>query len=104
MEQKNNENRRYVAKVKERRSKEGNVFYVILADNPNPSKEDPATGQQVANPYWKGNLMWFDNKTNKYYKVKQLRLRGVSERDSANGFTNSICFDLDNSHDAEEMS
>ena len=90
-------NSRFIGKIKEVNGQNG-AFNKILIDNPNPEKPDGSV-----DTYYKGNLIWFDQETGLYYKVKQIALKGVSEKAAANGDINSLMIDLGSSYHVEEM-
>lgn len=96
-EKKQNENRRYVAKVKQQTGANGN-FLKILVDNPNPKNEDGS-----ANQYYKGSLIWLDAATGKKYLIKTISVRGVAKAASDKGFLQSLSIDLDSTYEVQEL-
>lgn len=92
-----NANKRFIGKLRERTGANGD-YIVLLVDNPNPEKADGS-----ADPYYKGNLIWFDQETGLYYKVKQVALRNPSEKGAEHGDINSLMIDLDNAYHVDEM-
>ncbi len=96
-EKKQNENRRFLGKVKNIQGKNG-TFQRIMIDNPSPVNQDGS-----ANTYNKGVLIWCDNVTGKKYLVKQFSVSGVSQKARESGFSNSICIDLDDTYDVQEL-
>ena len=96
-EKKNNENRRFLGKVKNNEGQYGR-YQKILIDNPSPTKKDGSE-----DPYYKGSLIWIDNVTGKKYLVKQISLRGVSQTLSQKGFVSSISIDLDNAYEVQDL-
>ena len=70
----------------------------IQADNYNQLKDDG-----TPNPYYKGNLMYFDATTGKYYKIKSMAVRAPSPHGVDHGEVNSIMIDLDDTFHVEEI-
>lgn len=101
-EEKKNANRRFIGKTRSQDGQYG-TFYKVQIDNPTPTKLDKSTNAQVADPYHKGILLWMDNETGKKYLVKQLSIRGVSDKAKAAGFVNSLSIDLDNAYEVVEL-
>lgn len=66
----------------------------ILINNPMPTKKDGSIDQ-----YHQGKLVYMD-KDGAQYLVKQLKVKGVSERDQQNGFSSSIALELGNQYEA----
>lgn len=100
---KKNENHRYVAKIKNQEfvnKSTGEAFskLKVVVDNPYPTNKD---GE--ANPFHKGNLLWFDAEKGKYYKVKSLDVTNVSEKSKQVGFTHSLRLDLGDAYAVEEL-
>ena len=94
--------RRFIGKVRQQQGQFG-TFLKLFIDNPAPTKLDKATNTQVADPYNKGVLLWLDNETGKKYLVKQLSVRGVSQKAQQQGFTNSVSIDLDSEYEVQEL-
>ena len=92
-----NKNARYIARIKELRGKFGK-FFNILIDNPHPTKKD---GEE--NPYYKGNLLWFDVETKSYYKIKSMAVKGVNDDMKKHGYINTIMIDLGDEFQTEKL-
>ena len=92
-----NPNRRYVGKIREQNGQYG-PFKKFLVDNPSPTNQDGTPNQ-----YHKGVLLWCDQETGKKYLVKSMSLKGVPEGAAQRGFVNSICLDLDNEYDVQDL-
>lgn len=102
MSKNKNENRRYIGKVQESEGKFGKFLKVVI-DNPTPTKLNKSTNEKEQDPYYKGSLLWLDQETGKKYLVKQISVRGVSEKAEKYGFTNSLSIDLDNEYETQEL-
>ena len=92
------ENYRFIAKVKKIQGANGD-FLKVLASDTNPLNEDG-----TKNPYFEGQLLWLDAKTGKKFLVKSLSVKGVSAKSREHGFLQSLCVDLTNSYEVEELS
>jgi len=89
-------NRRYFGKIKVVKVKNGDPFYKIIIEDLYPKRKDGSI-----NKYYKGQLLWFDNKTKKYYQVKSCGVGGVKEND--NDYINSLFLDLDNDYHVNKL-
>lgn len=83
---------RFIAKMKQQAGQFGN-FYKVLLNNPSPMNKDGSP-----NTYYKGHLLWFDATTGKYYQVLQMSVKGVTQKDLANGYVQSLSIDLDDKY------
>lgn len=88
---------RYIAKIKEFATRNGNMQKILL---------DSISGQNQdgsENTYHQGELIWNDKATGKMYLVKQLAIRGASQKDAARGVVNSIAIDLNDPYQVQEL-
>lgn len=97
MSKEKNENLRYVAKVAVSEGQHGK-FNKIIVDNPNPLTKD---GEP--NKYYQGNLFWVDSETGKSYLVKQMSVKGVSQKAREHGFVQSLVIDLGSEYHVQEQ-
>lgn len=94
-----NDNRvlRYIAKIKEYTTRNGSMQKILL---------DSLSGQNAdgtENQYHQGELIWNDKATGKMYLVKQLAIRGASQKDASRGVVNSIAIDLADPYQVQEL-
>lgn len=92
------EDRRFVAKLKKEQGANGE-FLKVVVDNINAQNQDGS-----ANPYHQGVFLWCDAKTGKYYQVKQMKVGGVSSKQSEKGFVKSLFLDLEDSYHVTPLS
>ena len=89
---KDNSGRRYVAGIWENEGKDGATFLNLKANNPDPEK----------NPeYYKGNLLWYDAATEKYYRV--LKMNIFENNKGPQNLTHNLVLDLNNEHHVVEQ-
>jgi hypothetical protein len=93
-----NENKRFIGKIVENEYN-GEVFYSIIFDNPYPTKKD----SDEPDPYHKGELLWFDKKTGKYFQVLGLALRNPPPKCGSLKVVNSLMLDLDKKIHVKEI-
>jgi hypothetical protein len=86
---KDNSAKRYVGSIWENEGRDGN-FLSMSVDNLDPDSE-----------YHKGNLIWFDKETEKYYKVKSMAVYN-SDKGPKN-LTNKLVLDLENEYHVEQI-
>lgn len=86
---KDNSSKRYVASIWENENDNGS-YLSMTVDNLDPDSE-----------YHKGNLIWFDKETGKYYKVKSMSVYSADK--GPRNLTNKIVLDLENEYHVEEL-
>lgn len=96
-QQQNNQILRYIAKIKEYATRNGNMQKILL-DSLTPVNQDGTENQ-----YHQGELIWNDKQTGKMYLIKQLAIRGASQKDAARGVVNSIAIDLNDPYQVQEL-
>lgn len=88
--------KRYIGKVRETQTQYG-VMHKIYMDNLSPVKADGTPDQ-----YFRGNLLWADAETGKYYRVNQLGVEvpknGMNEAAKAKGNISNIVINLDDEY------
>lgn len=87
--ERDNSGKRYVASIWENENDRGS-YLSMSVDNLDPDSE-----------YHKGNLIWFDKESGKYYKVKALAVYSADK--GPRNLTNKIVLDLNNEHHVEEI-
>lgn len=96
-QQQDNRVLRYIAKIKEYATRNGNMQKILL------DSLSPVNADGTENTYHKGELLWNDKETGKMYLVKQLAIRGVSQQDASRGVVNSIAIDLNDPYQVQEL-
>lgn len=94
---------KYIGKVKAQtfQKNDGSGSFnkmTVMIDNPEPANADGSPNQ-----YHKGMLLWCDSETGAMYQVKQMEVAGISEKDAANGFTNSLRVDLGSEYHVKRL-
>lgn len=88
--------KRYIGKVRETQTQYG-VMHKIYMDNLTPEKADGTPDQ-----YYRGNLLWMDAETGKYFRVNQLAVEvprnGMPEAARAKGNISNIVIDIDDAY------
>lgn len=102
MDKQKNDNLRFIGKVLNvtGKTKQGEEYQYknVLIDNALPVNKDGSP-----NKYHQGRLLFEDNKTGKTYVIKQLQVKGVSEKAKQAGFSSSLCIDVTNEYDVQEV-
>lgn len=86
---KDNSSKRYVASIWENSGDNGN-YLSLSVDNLDPDSE-----------YHKGNLIWQDKETEKFYLVKSMSVYGADK--GPRNLTNKLVIDLENEYHVEEI-
>lgn len=86
---KDNSAKRYIASIWENENDNGS-YLSMSVDNLDPDSE-----------YHKGFLIWQDNETGKYYKVKSMAVYSADK--GPRNLTNKIVLDLENEYHVEEL-
>lgn len=94
--------KRFIGKIQKKQGQFG-TFLKLMIDNPLPTKVDKESGEEVADEYHKGMLIWLDAETGKKYLVKQLAIHGVAKAASAHGFINSVAIDLEDEYHVTDL-
>lgn len=87
---------RTIGKTVTREGSQGN--FVKFNAEGQPDKDGNRGGK-----YYQGYLCWFDDKTQKYYEVKQASVGSVTDNQKGAGFIDSFFIDLNNSYDVKPM-
>lgn len=87
--ERDNSGKRYVASIWSNEGAKGD-YLSLSVDNLDPEKE-----------HYKGNLLWYDAETEKYYKVKSMAVFAADK--GPRNLTNKLVIDLNNEYHVEEV-